>query len=83
MNIEEFVKLYHQIMENNSWKHMLKSYLKDASEKPMIKYIQFTVDTRDGDIYSLVTEPFSKDFKRFQLDDPEELKQMKSYLKLE
>lgn len=83
MNIEEFVKLYHQIMENNSWKHMLETYLENAGEKPMIKYFQFTVDTRDGDIYSLVTEPFSKDSKRFRLDDPEELKQMKAYLKLE
>lgn len=81
MNLEDFIKLYQQIMENNSWKAMLKNYLEDAGKRPMIKYIQFCIDTRDGDIYSLVVEPFAKDAKRYRLDDEKDVVALQAYLK--
>lgn len=81
MNIKDFGKLYEQIMENNSWKRMLINYNNDSETmKPIIKYVSFTIDTRDGEIYLVNVEPFSKDPEPFRVDTPDGLADLQAYL---
>lgn len=50
MTIEQLLKLLNYIMENNSWNKLGEVV---GNNRNAIKYIDFTLDSRDGRVFSI------------------------------
>lgn len=83
MDIEKFCGLYKTIMEKYSWKRMIHDYTepeekRQKGRKP--KYVRFSLDTRDGEIWCATFEKAPMEDISFRLDDEKEIKAMFDWL---
>lgn len=83
MNIDEFVALYKRLMKDYSWKRMYDDFLADDEKrkkgrKP--KYIRFSIDTRDGEIWSITFDKSPSEEISFRLDDKGDVEAMFRWL---
>ena len=81
MGIEKFVELYKTIMEKYSWKAMYENAMND--DRPhvrSVKYVRFSIDTRDGEIWCATFQKSTTEDITFRLDDDEEIKSMFKWL---
>lgn len=82
-NIHKFLEVYYRIMNQYSWKRMINDCVEPEEKrkkgrKP--KYVRFSLDTRDGEIWcATFAESPNKDIS-FRLDDKQELKDMYDWL---
>lgn len=76
MPFHEFFMLYSRIMANNSWLHTLENAY---SKHPIFKYVDFTVDTRTGEVYQ-ITLRSGNEAHHFRLDNPDDLKKLDALL---
>ena len=79
MTTDDLKELLDYIMQNNSWKEM--SYYNCRRKQP--KYLdfklQFTLDTRDGIIFSITFRHSGED-KSFWVENKEDLKKVYEWL---
>lgn len=79
MSVDQFLKLYKIIMEKYSWKAMLDHFDKPIhGRKP--KYIRFSIDTRDGQIWSISFQRSQTEDISFRLNNEEEIQRMFAWL---
>ena len=83
MDIEQFVELYKVFMEKYSWKSMYEDFM-STDDKPKHrrrpKYIRFSVDTRDGEIWCVTFQKSPKEDISFRLDDKGDVEAMFKWL---
>ena len=81
MSIEEFVEFYKKIMDKYSWKAMYDNMMdEDRPHCRSVKYVRFSLDTRDGNIWCATFQKSPTEDITFRLDDNEEVQKMFKWL---
>ena len=80
MPIEEFLKLYEYLMENHSWKNMFEITCEQEKRVRIFKYIRFSVDTRDGNVWCVTFSGGGDKGHTFRLDVKEDVDAMYKFL---
>lgn len=76
MNSQDLKNLIDYIMENNSQKEA--SYI--TRGRKQFKYVGFTLDTRDGSIYSVIFKNGRDDIKSFDIGSEDDLQKIYDWL---
>ncbi len=77
MSIEEFAKLAKTLVEKYGWKNM---YDNNMEGRMSIKYFQFSLDTRDGEIWRIDIMDGGQVSKSFRLDSKDGINKLINYL---
>ena len=77
MSIEEFAKLAKMLVEKYGWKNM---YDNNMEGRMSVKYFQFSLDTRDGEIWRIDIMDGGQVSKSFRLDSKEGVDKLFNYL---
>lgn len=77
MSIEEFAKLAKTLVEKYGWKNM---YDNNMEGRMSVKYFQFSLDTRDGEIWRIDIMDGGQVSKSFRLDSKDGIDKLINYL---
>ena len=77
MSIEEFAKLAKMLVEKYGWKNM---YYNNMEGRMSVKYFQFSLDTRDGEIWRIDIMDGGQVSKSFRLDSQDGIDKLINYL---
>ena len=77
MSIEEFAKLAKILVEKYGWKNV---YDNNMEGRMSVKYFQFSLDTRDGEIWRIDIMDGGQVSKSFRLDSQDGTDKLINYL---